>query len=550
MRKLCFLLLTFLMLQPTHGTERVDNCVSEFDKHNTVEAANNFFKTLYDEQFTDELYSFKCPVHSDSMAALVWYWAAEYYYEIDHDYHRSIDYAEHALPYCEQMNDLLWRSDCYGLLSFNYFYLSDWQNAAYYAKRTYDIDALRNDIDRMSSTLNSLAGIYVSAKQYTMAKQYIDKALKLTVQVDNPVRRAVILGTASEVYNCLKEYDKALEYVSDAYDIEVSLGRYHKAAVRQAQKAAIMIAKEQYQQAQQLLTQAIDTLSKYQNTHSLAIAYIKMGDVRLAMHDESTATHYYNKGLQLCLQTGNIYNTAQAHLGLYRSLRETNPQQAMQHIDYYNDIKDSLYNLDSSIVLADYEAQYQLAELDNQLTRQSRLNTILITVGSVVLLLLVIMLIVFLLYRYKAKKNIATVLNEYERLMKKQSVSSEVSDVKNDSDNDNKSEADIVFTDCVMSIISEQLDHGAVSVDVIAQRLGMSLFQFRTRLLSATGQRPHEFVQSVRMARACYLLNQRKDLSVNDISEMCGYNDTPNFIRSFKRIYGVTPMQYRTQVAS
>ena len=53
----------------------------------------------------------------------------------------------------------------------------------------------------MSSSLNTLAGIYIGANQPHEAEQYILKAIELAKKANNPARMAVLQGMASEVYH-------------------------------------------------------------------------------------------------------------------------------------------------------------------------------------------------------------------------------------------------------------------------------------------------------------------------------------------------------------
>ena len=46
------------------------------------------------------------------------------------------------------------------------------------------------------------------------------------------------------------------------------------------------------------------------------------------------------------------------------------------------------------------------------------------------------------------------------------------------------------------------------------------------------------------MKRARYLLDNRRDLNVSEVAQLCAYNDTPNFSRAFKKTFGISPTQY------
>lgn len=544
-----FALLTVLTL---HATQRVEECIARFEQYNSVENANMFFRALDEEHYTDSLIIFSKPVHHDTICSNVWYWVADYYCNAKHSYRRSIEYAQKALPYMQQVKNEEWLSDCYALMSVSYFYLSDWDNAAKYDKLCYEIDVRSNDMDRISSSLNTLACIYQSAKQPETAEKYILKAIEYAKQADNPQRLAVLNGTASEIYHSMGCDIRALKHAQDAYDIEISLHRYEKAAIRQAQAGSALIGLKRHKEAYATLRCAIDTLKAHGNFRSLAITYRKIADTEAALNDTSAAIRHYQNAVDFCQKVGDLYNEAQAHAGLYAMLRKSKPADAMEHIDRYNEIKDSLYKVGISIALADFDAQYnntklkeQLQQKDDELIIVKKENSKILIITIVVICLLIILITVRIITRRYRIKQIAKLREEYERIINGEKAEQHTEEkTKHDK---GMSEADTMFLDNVISIINAHLDKGDVSIDTIASELNLSAFQFRKRIMLITGLRPQEFVQNIKMTRACYLLDNRSDLPVNEVSQLCGYNDAANFIRSFKRIYGITPQQYRSR---
>ena len=96
-----------------------------------------------------------------------------------------------------------------------------------------------------------------------------------------------------------------------------------------------------------------------------------------------------------------------------------------------------------------------------------------------------------------------------------------------------------------MNIINEQLSQGQADAATVAERLNMSPFQLRQRLTTLTGETPQSFIQTIRMRRARHLLDHNSELTITQIAALCGYNDTPNFTRAFKKAFGLTPSQYQ-----
>ena len=61
-----------------------------------------------------------------------------------------------------------------------------------------------------------------------------------------------------------------------------------------------------------------------------------------------------------------------------------------------------------------------------------------------------------------------------------------------------------------------------------------------------TGVSVHEYINDTRLKRAAHILKNSTD-SILSISIECGFANISHFNRSFKKKYGITPSQYRTQ---
>ena len=105
--------------------------------------------------------------------------------------------------------------------------------------------------------------------------------------------------------------------------------------------------------------------------------------------------------------------------------------------------------------------------------------------------------------------------------------------------------ADRELMEQIVNIINELLSQGQADAATVAERLNMSPFQLRQRLTALTGETPQSFIQTIRMRRARHLLDNNPELNITEVSFLCGYNDTANFTRAFKKSFGLTPTQYQ-----
>ncbi len=97
----------------------------------------------------------------------------------------------------------------------------------------------------------------------------------------------------------------------------------------------------------------------------------------------------------------------------------------------------------------------------------------------------------------------------------------------------------------VVNRITDQLadDHSAAA---LAAELGMGESKFSRFFRKATGNTFTDFLNRVRISRACQLLMDT-DQQVNHICYEVGFNNVANFNRRFLEIKGMTPSDFRRQ---
>lgn len=79
-----------------------------------------------------------------------------------------------------------------------------------------------------------------------------------------------------------------------------------------------------------------------------------------------------------------------------------------------------------------------------------------------------------------------------------------------------------------------------ISVNAIANYLGISRYHFCRSFKQSTGLSPHQYVIQQRIERAKQLLRRGK-LSIAETAIACGFNHQSHLHRHFKRLTGVTP---------
>lgn len=536
----------------------VERALESYNHAPAVDAANRFFALLDQEQFTEEKVQFSSGrVSADSVSQQVWYWAAEWFYD-KQDYGRSKDYGLKALKLYHGSSES--KADCLNLLGCIYVRLGDFKSAAAYAKQCLDIDMASGDHDRISSSMNTLAGIYMAGHQADEAEKLILQAIEHADLAGNPARKAVLLGMASEIYHSLTQEDKALDYAEQAYDLEQQLGRALPAAYRLDQKASALMGLKRYQEAEQALRQAIPVMREQGDMHSLAIASNHLGTCLIWQKRNDEAFPYYREACDLLVKMGDPFNEMYSRRGLCLSLWESNPDSARSELNRFNFLMDSLYTSESAEALARMNAEFgndQLT-LENERERSARTRDRIIAIALLLLLAAVAWWIINR-QRKRQQRQVNKLMSEIERLKAESEAARAAIETPAATvpatepllpgDDDNASPLAGVteneFLKRVIDFVNERMPGGNFGLEEMAAHFSMSVSTLRRRLQDATGVSPKSYIQAIQMQRACNLLDD--GLQIADVAMQCGFAEPGSFTRTFKRVLGLTPTQYRTR---
>ena len=103
--------------------------------------------------------------------------------------------------------------------------------------------------------------------------------------------------------------------------------------------------------------------------------------------------------------------------------------------------------------------------------------------------------------------------------------------------------ADKEFMDHIIAVIHENIADESFGVERLAEILHMSRSSLLRKIKVLSGLSPNDFIRLIRLKKAAELI-QTQQYSVQEVSEMVGFNDTATFRKRFTEQYGTTPSQY------
>ncbi len=85
---------------------------------------------------------------------------------------------------------------------------------------------------------------------------------------------------------------------------------------------------------------------------------------------------------------------------------------------------------------------------------------------------------------------------------------------------------------------------GDIDLEQAAAQAGLSPFHFLRLFSSVLGVTPHQYLVRSRLRHAARLLAD-DGLSITDIAYDVGFGDLSNFVRTFHRAAGISPLRFR-----
>lgn len=94
-----------------------------------------------------------------------------------------------------------------------------------------------------------------------------------------------------------------------------------------------------------------------------------------------------------------------------------------------------------------------------------------------------------------------------------------------------------------MSVINKNISDSELTVEAIADEVGISRVHMYRKIKDLTNQTPRDFLRNYRLQRAAELLADHK-LNISQICDEVGFANASSFSTAFKKLYGTSPTEY------
>lgn len=95
----------------------------------------------------------------------------------------------------------------------------------------------------------------------------------------------------------------------------------------------------------------------------------------------------------------------------------------------------------------------------------------------------------------------------------------------------------------IMDIINENLSNPSLSVEMLANEIGISRVHLHRKTKELTNQSTRDFIRNIRLQQAANLL-ATKNINISEVAYAVGFTNLATFSNSFKEFYGETPTNF------
>ena len=325
----------------------------------------------------------------DKHVALIYLNMGSVYSNILSDYQKAIEYAFLALEIYNKLGDEIKKTYCYLIIGSAHEYLGNLDKALEQYKKSLEICSKTDNKYLLANTENYIGEAYNKQHNIEYALESYSKSLEIYFELDDAEGIAVANNNIGECYYKLGDLNKALSHY----------------------------------------TRSFNYFDKRGEIFQLSELVLNIGNVYFSKKDYNSAVNSFKRSIKYAKESNSLESLKDSYKAISNTYKEMQqPEHALNYLELYIDVKDSLINRDILATIADYEAKYKVTEnakkiellkKENELTEaNAKLKTILIISLVAVTILLIVFVIIYY-RRYKQKNTLNQRLAESELYLQK-----------------------------------------------------------------------------------------------------------------------------------
>jgi serine phosphatase RsbU (regulator of sigma subunit)/Tfp pilus assembly protein PilF len=284
------------------------------------------------------------------------------------DYPAGLENFDKALKFFQRIGDKHGMAKCYGNMGLLHRAQGHFAVALDFQFKSLKLREELNDKDGIAKSYSAIGNIYDSELRYDLAIDYHKKASDIWAALGSRKGVATSLVNIGNAYWEQKNDSAALDYYLKALSIFMLLDDQMGVSTCYMNLGMIYDKQKKYSLALDYNTKALKTKESLKDDSGISICYNNIAGVLLNMNRFDEAIVYLNKSLELCKKMDRKEGIKAAYNTLASAYADRNDfKMAYHYKELYSDIKDSLFNDNSSKQIAEMQSKYESEKKQNEI---------------------------------------------------------------------------------------------------------------------------------------------------------------------------------------
>jgi len=299
-------------------------------------------------------------------------------YRFQSDYATSLQYFEQSIALLEKTGDRNFLSAVYGNMGGVYRLQSNFPKAVDYIKKSLSLAEETGDRKRAADANVSIATIYYDdTGDLVKSLEYLQKALRVYEELNNPNGLALVYGNLSTIYLDMGNLDTALVFNEKSLALQKKAGDLYGQATSLHNRATIFGIQGKYPEALSGFEAVIAIFKSIGDQEGLANSFNGMADLWMQQKRYDRAAQLCGSALQIAKTIGspNQIEVKACHCLYTAFQKQGKHKQALEYLEQFVSANDSLQKNETIQKLRQMEIERQsVADSLNRVEEKFRIE--------------------------------------------------------------------------------------------------------------------------------------------------------------------------------
>lgn len=316
---------------------------------------------------------FECPL--DILGKIILQKQLGNLYKDQEQYEKALKLYTSNKQIAQNIKDTLAESNAYQDIGGVYLLEGDWKRAIEFYSRSARLKEKIGDQKGVAHVHHNIAMVYFEQNQHEKSLEYYQKCADYYSNNQDTAELVEIWNNTASVYIAQQKYEEASNLLNQVLVLLPQFPNPTIAIKAQMNLGNIQLKKEQYQEALTLFEVSLEAAQQQEDYFNLVTIHNLLGEVYFHLKDYKTSITYHQAALSLSQELSILYEQNHALFGLYEANKYLgNTTTALDWYEQYTNVKDSLYNVETTTQIAAMQAQYDNLQKEKTIRELSTAN--------------------------------------------------------------------------------------------------------------------------------------------------------------------------------